>query len=80
MMLEKVYDCDFVNPQNEEDKHFITVWLIEVEGCRAYLLQEDSHLKEFAVDSLRALKDTVNVLATHYEIWEYEPELLKNEL
>lgn len=46
MRFQKVYDCDFTNPLFEDDRHFIAVWLIEADDTKAYILQEDSHLKE----------------------------------
>lgn len=55
MQFQKVYDCDFVNPIFEDDQHFIAVWLVEADGDKAYILQEDSHLKEFDEKSLRRI-------------------------
>lgn len=80
MRFRKVYDCDFINPLFEDDRHFIAVWLIEDEDTKAYVLQEDSHLKEYKEGSMCELKATICQLATRYEIWGYKAELLKNDL
>ena len=80
MLFQKVYDRDFINMLDEDDRHFIAVWLVKDEDDRAYVLQEDSHLKEYEESSICELKDTISKLATRYELWGYKSEILKNEL
>ena len=66
----------------EDDKHLLAVWLFEDEerGIKVYILQEDTHLKEFPSNALCELKLTVSLKATHYAMNGYEKELVKNEL
>ena len=80
MQFQKVYDRDFVNPLVEDDRHFIAVWLVEADDTKAYILQEDSHLKEFEETTLCELKATINMLSSRYALWGYKSETLKDEL
>ena len=79
-MFKKVYECDFINPLFEDDRHFVAVWLVDDGDTKAYILQEDSHLKEFEEKALCELKIKISMISNHYSLWGYESELLKNEL
>lgn len=80
MLFQKVYDLDFINSHDEDDHHFIAVWLIEVDDTKVYILQEDSHLKEYEETTICELKSTINMLASRYALWGYKSEILKDEL